>query len=298
MYSQKLKTEIFKNPYFPVSSSIVNKEKYTQILVIPHTHPHIEMMKIIKGPVNVKIGFDNYTCNKGDLIFVPPNVIHEATADTFDKNLVGLVFDAEAFDFRFTNYNFKIMFDNNKIFNYIFTPEHEFYEEINRHFVNAVVRFHNRNDTYKLEVSAHILLLISALVNFYVPDLEKVSNDTFFKIQSALDYINKHYAEKIYTSTLSNILKICDDHFIRMFKEAMHMTPNQFIVNVRIQQAMILLSSTLLPISEIAERVGFSSYAHFCNTFIKKNNITPISYRQKCKMDNGKNNEENYNEFV
>lgn len=298
MYSQELKTEVFKNPDFPVSSSIPNMAKCTQILVIPHSHIQFELMKIIKGPVNVKIGLDDYICNKGDIIFVPSNIIHEVTADTFDKSLVGLVFDAEPFDFRFTNYNFKVILDSNKIFHYIFTPEHEFYEEINRHFVDAVVRFHNRNDTYKLEISAHILLLLSVLLKFYVPDLEKVSNDTFFKIQPALDYINKHYAEKIYISTLSNLLNVCDDHFIRMFKEAMHMTPNQFIVNARIQQAMILLSATNLPITEIAENVGFSSYAHFCNTFIQKKHVTPSSYRQKCKRDDNKQKKEPDREFI
>lgn len=284
MHSQKTKKEILRNPDFPVSSAIPNAEKYTQILVIPHTHPHIEIMKIIKGPVNVKIGFDNYTCNKGDLIFVPPNVIHEATADTFDKNLVGLVFDAEAFDFRFTNYNFKILLDNNKIFNYIISPGHKFYDELNRHFVNAVVRFHNRNDTYKLEVSAHILLLLSELLKLYTHDTE-TTNDTFFKIEPAIDYINAHYAEKIYTETLSSILHISNDHFIRIFKKAMHQTPSQFILNTRIQQAMILLASTNTPITEISVNVGFSNYAHFCNTFIKKNYITPSLYRKKCKED-------------
>ncbi len=284
MYNEEKKIEEFAIPNFPVRSAIPNKTQSTNIIVIPHLHSYLEVMKIIKGPVNVKIGLNHYICNNGDIIFVPSETIHEVTAETYDKQLVGLVFDPESFNLPFTNYNYNVILNNNKIFNYIFPPEHEYYENINKHFTRAIVHYHNKNDTYKLEISAHILLLLSALLKFYVPDLQKTSNDMFYKIQPALDYIDKHYSEKIYISTLSSILNVCDDHFIRMFKKAMHQTPNQFIVNVRIQKAMILLSSTEMSISQISEKTGFSSYAHFCNTFTAKNDVTPRIYRQKCKQ--------------
>ena len=283
MYDSIIKAEVFSEPDFPVYSSVVNKDKLRNTVVIPHTHNQLELMKIIKGPVNVKIGINSYSCNKGDIIFIPSQTIHEVTADTMDKMLIGLVFDVRAFGFRFFDYNFNILLNSDKMFKCIFSPGDCFYDEINDNFTKAVIRYHNRNNTFKSEITAYILLLTSSLLNFYEYDIPMISIDAYSKIKPAIDYINEHYSEKIYISGLSGLVNVCNDHFIRLFKSAMNQTPSRYILNVRIQKAMAFLASSQLSIAEISEKTGFSNYAHFSKTFTRINKVTPRTYRQRCK---------------
>jgi AraC family transcriptional regulator len=58
-------------------------------------------------------------------------------------------------------------------------------------------------------------------------------------------------------------------HFLRMFKESMRVTPHQYIIQFRLQQASKLLQDRSLSILDIALMSGFTDGAHFSRTFQK-----------------------------
>ena len=57
-------------------------------------------------------------------------------------------------------------------------------------------------------------------------------------------------------------------------------TPNDFMRNVRLKQAETLLSDSSMPISEVAERVGFSTSRYFSQCFRQMYGVTPSKYRE------------------
>ena len=57
-------------------------------------------------------------------------------------------------------------------------------------------------------------------------------------------------------------------------------TPNDFMRNVRLKQAETLLSDSSMPISEVAERVGFSTPRYFSQCFRQMYGVTPSEYRE------------------
>ena len=69
-----------------------------------------------------------------------------------------------------------------------------------------------------------------------------------------LAYVEAHYAEKIQISELSEIIHVCDDRLIRLFKEVTGETPIEYIMNLRIEAGIKLLSATEFSIVEIAEQ--------------------------------------------
>lgn len=69
-------------------------------------------------------------------------------------------------------------------------------------------------------------------------------------------------------------------HFSRAFKQAMGMTPTNYIAERRIERAKALMEETDLPISEIALRSGFSSQSHFTTSFRRLSGVTPRSFRK------------------
>ncbi len=55
------------------------------------------------------------------------------------------------------------------------------------------------------------------------------------------------------------------------------------ISNARIQQAQLLLSTTSLPLRQIAERSGYSSEFHLMRHFKSRTGMTPTEYRKKTR---------------
>jgi transcriptional regulator GlxA family with amidase domain len=58
------------------------------------------------------------------------------------------------------------------------------------------------------------------------------------------------------------------------------MSPKQAIMKLRMECASYLLVSTVLPIGEIAQQIGFANQYHFSKTFKNFFELTPTRYRK------------------
>ena len=95
----------------------------------------------------------------------------------------------------------------------------------------------------------------------------------------ALEYINNHYSEpSINNKLLSEKCSISEVYFRRIFKSSMGISPHQYIIDIRIAQAKLLLMDSGTTISEISEQTGFSSVYHFSRIFKDKTGCTPTQF--------------------
>lgn len=68
-------------------------------------------------------------------------------------------------------------------------------------------------------------------------------------------------------------------HFLRLFQQVMGKTPNHYVTECRLVAAKLLLATTLLPITEIAARTGFSQTSYFIRVFRAAEGVSPKQYR-------------------
>lgn len=68
-------------------------------------------------------------------------------------------------------------------------------------------------------------------------------------------------------------------HFIRLFKEATGLTPIEYRIQIRLENACSLLRSTSYSMREISEAVGFTDAAYFSRLFKKRFGQSPQNYR-------------------
>jgi LacI family transcriptional regulator len=64
------------------------------------------------------------------------------------------------------------------------------------------------------------------------------------------------------------------------FQKYFHRTPLEMIHETRLQRARMLLSGTILPMGEIAQRCGYRNAEVFSRTFRKMTGMTPSQYRR------------------
>lgn len=115
--------------------------------------------------------------------------------------------------------------------------------------------------------------------------MEPVVNEMPFHIKTVLNQINKSVTEKINISDLAKLTPWESEHFSRIFKEFLGLSPYQYILKRRVEMSKSMLSETDESIIAISNQVGFSTYSNFYKAFKKITNITPEQYRsvQKAK---------------
>ena len=67
----------------------------------------------------------------------------------------------------------------------------------------------------------------------------------------------------------------------RRIRKVFGLSPGQLVLRIRIDQATALLTSTDLPIAEIAHRTGFYDQAAFTRTFGRLTGGTPAQFRRR-----------------
>jgi AraC family transcriptional regulator len=69
-------------------------------------------------------------------------------------------------------------------------------------------------------------------------------------------------------------------HFMRIFKEAMGVTPHSHLLELRLRQAQKMLTSASMSVIDIALACGFRSHAHFTASFTRRFGVAPSFYRR------------------
>lgn len=93
-------------------------------------------------------------------------------------------------------------------------------------------------------------------------------------------YINRNYHnEDLSISEVANGLGVSQTYLTRLFKRELKMTFADYLTNVRIKNAIILMRDPSLKLYEIAEMIGYSTEHYFSNVFKKQVGISPEDYK-------------------
>jgi len=95
-----------------------------------------------------------------------------------------------------------------------------------------------------------------------------------------LKYIDEHQREPLRRDELADVVNLSPRYFDAVFKQIMHLTPQDYIKRLRIQRAQELLLQTDDSIAEVALMVGYSDPFHFSRQFHALCGISLLGYRQ------------------
>ncbi|MFV0381171.1 MAG: helix-turn-helix domain-containing protein [Breznakia sp.] len=129
------------------------------------------------------------------------------------------------------------------------------------------------------QLSKYIVLILTDLImNKHATHTNKAVNG--LAIRNSVSYINENFHTSISLKKLAKRASLSPYHYTRCFAHEIGTTPHQYLIDTRIKAAKFMLKTTSLTIKEIAYASGFQSETSFCNTFKKKEKITPTHYRR------------------
>ena len=95
-----------------------------------------------------------------------------------------------------------------------------------------------------------------------------------------MKYIQTHYNEGITVTNIADVFHMNRSHLYRVFKSRMGISLEQYILNTRLTNSLILLKNNMLTIREVANLVGFKDYNNFLKLFKRTYQVTPSEYRK------------------
>ncbi len=98
-------------------------------------------------------------------------------------------------------------------------------------------------------------------------------------LQLAYDKLAQNLDKDISLTELADELQIGYESFRKKFKQEFGISPNQFRINKKMEQACILLDNGI-PIKEIARMVGYEDTFSFSKQFTKLMKVSPGRYRK------------------
>lgn len=103
----------------------------------------------------------------------------------------------------------------------------------------------------------------------------------YLQIEPAIDYIQKHFRRKITVQTVAKTVNLSARQLDRKFQETLKMSPQEFIMKLRLKTACSELTCSPKKIMEIALDLGFYDQSSFTLQFRKQMGMTPLQYRKR-----------------
>ncbi|CAH1210200.1 HTH-type transcriptional activator RhaS [Paenibacillus sp. JJ-223] len=112
--------------------------------------------------------------------------------------------------------------------------------------------------------------------------LSSLADATAIRIAEKIElYIRQNYTHPISNPLLQQDLNYHPNYLARSMLKVYGMTPMEYLLHYRLEQAKKLLLQTAWSISRIAEEVGFNHVSYFSSCFSKKEGISPSTFRSK-----------------
>lgn len=103
----------------------------------------------------------------------------------------------------------------------------------------------------------------------------------FQELVPVLRHIKSRFAEPISMKKMASSIGLSTTHFNRRFRTLLRMSPSQYLLTLRVQEAQRLLTLEGMNLVDVALRCGFYDQSHFTKKFRRATGITPAAYRQK-----------------
>ena len=180
-------------------------------------------------------------------------------------------------EFPSDNFSQKIDFSDASVLN----REIVFYDgaAFESRITNLTVEINMQGDFRDELLSALMKSIIISIVRLSSEDGCSASNTGAILARRVIAYIQENYSSPIKNEDIAAYFHFNPSYINRVFKAHTGFSVRTFIIDYRINQAMEILRTEGLSVSDTALAVGFTDIPHFIKTFRSHTGKTPLEYR-------------------
>ena len=262
---------------FPIELYHIDKE-HSRYEMDTHWHSSIEIIRVLRGTLNVRLDDRNYVQNSDSIYIVNTETIHGATP-------INCVYECLVFDVKFflTNNSFINSFINDLLIKNIIINE-KIIDADALDVINKIFYVLNKKD------HGYQFKAVGLLQEFFGIVCEKrlyekvilngnlQTPKSIIKLKKALTFIHENYDKPISLIDITKPTELSTKYFCMFFKKMTNKTPIDYLNIYRVEMATKKLINTDLSVTEIAFSCGFNDLSYFIKTFKKIMGVTPRKY--------------------
>lgn len=232
-----------------------------------HHHDFLEISFILEGEVVYHVDQKVLTLNAGNLLLFNPGVDHweEQLSETRSHQLhIGIK-------------NVSLTGLARNVF-----PNNQAYLQLDRDLAEILSKAWQIIAELNEQKSEHNLMvksLVTEILVLILRGLEKrqpiqpLMSQTKIRQQKLVNhtvyYLENHYMEEITLEMLAKKLFVSPTFLSKIFKEAMGVSPINYLIKIRLERSKVLLTNEEMSVKEIAGFVGYSDALYFSKLFKK-----------------------------
>lgn len=241
----------------------------------PHFHKSYEIYYLISGKRRYFIGNEIFDISPGDMILIPEMLTHkvwdapDATPDEYHERYLLAPRKEEipeVFLPCFSTHFYHLPEDAKETILSCFQSLHE-----NSQKHDEYTKHYNHANLIK------ILCTLARLPASTKRPLPLSKTDAI--IQEAASDIKKNYCERITLKDLADKYSFSKEYFSVLFKQTTGFGFNEYLNHTRVTEAINLLTSSTLSITQISSKCGFNDSNYFSEVFKKTTGFTPRNFR-------------------
>lgn len=227
------------------------------------------------------VGAERYKLQKGDIIFVPPDISHRPL-------LPEHVYEPYIRDVLWINADFlQKTFLTNPVFSSVDYKIPVLYRTSGTRWSYICDMFHTGVQEAEQQEPGWETIVISNSM-LILTHLYRASQDMHAKpliaekpelIDQVLSYIELHLSEKITMADIAHHFFVSESTITQNFRKKMGVSFYRCVIQRRLIASKPLIEHGL-PMENVAERVGFSDYSSFFRAFKQEYGISPRQYRK------------------
>jgi AraC-like DNA-binding protein len=101
------------------------------------------------------------------------------------------------------------------------------------------------------------------------------------RVVESVEFLRQCSDDDVDLQTLADAAGLSRYHYLRTFRAVLGMTPHQFLIRLRLDQAMQWLRESARPVTDIAYACGFGDLSNFVKTFSRHVGCPPQQFRRR-----------------
>ncbi len=244
-----------------------------------HFHPEYELLYVTDGALCITVQAQNYSLKSGEALFIPPRLLHSATALTETGTFYAVVFSDTVLNTSREHFAAQLHTGTGNITHICKLSTQESWQYEALFYLKRIFSSRPEMSESASYVQSHISIIWEYLYKYHISQFIKEAPNT--PVNSVLEYIHNHYTEDISLNDLTAIAHMSKEHLCRLFKKSTGQSPITYLKQYRILKSCYYLKETDKKISEVCSLVGFNNVSYFNREFLRVLQTTPSKYRSR-----------------
>ncbi len=250
-----------------------------------HNHSHFEMCYVVSGECVQKLeDGETVTLHKGNMVILNPLAMHSCSISGIQDNVIVFTIKPNIFNTAFFSFFEAENYISDFFINYIMSKSTKnymvFYNRYNEETDSLVERLVNtylkQGPFMTTELKCLLVLLFAQLLQHHPEEIPEEEQDKFAEI---VNFMSRHL-QSVTLQDVAAHFHFHPNYLSTYIKKQSGRTFSNILLELRLMQAKYYLSSTDLPVSHIAQLLGYQDQPSFNAMFKKNVGSTPSEFRK------------------